>query len=71
MTNKDKNTIWNVLTKYDNTLTSLCDSLSNIIQEKADSSDYKTLFSNYKKMEKEDLLLIDSILGDKILVAVN
>jgi hypothetical protein len=71
MTNKDKNTIWNVLTKYDNTLTSLCDSLSNILQEKDDTSDYKNVFSNYSKMEKEDLLLVDSILGDKILVAIN
>jgi hypothetical protein len=71
MTNKDKNIIWNVLAKYDNTLTSLCDSLSNILQEKADNSDYKTVFGNYRKMEKEDKLLVDSILGDKILVAVN
>jgi len=71
MTNKDKNIIWNVLAKYDNTLTSLCDSLSNILQEKADNSDYKTVFGNYRKMEKEDTLLVDSILGDKILVAVN
>ena len=71
MTNKDKNIVWNVLTKYDNTLTSLCDLLSNILQEKADNSDYKTVFGNYRKMEKEDTLLVDSILGDKILVAIN
>ena len=71
MTNKDKNIIWNILTKYDDTLTSLCDSLSNILQEKADTSDYKTVFSNYRKMEKGDTLLVDSILGDKILVAIN
>ena len=71
MTNKDKNIIWDVLTKYDNTLTSLCDSLSNILQEKADTSDYKTVFSNYRKMEKGDTLLVDSILGDKILVDIN
>ncbi len=71
MTNKDKNIIWNILTKYDETLTSLCDSLSNILQEKADNSDYKTVFGNYRKMENEDTLLVDSILGDKILVAIN
>ncbi len=71
MTNKDKNIIWNILTKYDDTLTSLCDSLSNILQEKADNSDYKTVFGNYRKMENEDTLLVDSILGDKILVAIN
>lgn len=71
MTNKDKNIIWNVLTKYDNTLTSLCDSLSNILQEKADASDYKTVFSNYRKMEKGDTILVDSILGTKILVVIN
>jgi hypothetical protein len=71
MTNKDKNIIWNILTKYDDTLTSLCDSLSNILQEKADNSDYKTVFGNYRKMENEDTLLVDSILGDKILVEIN
>ena len=71
MTNRDKNNIWNILSKYDNTLTSMCDSLSNILQEKADNSDYKNVFSNYRKMEKEDTNLVDSILGDKILVAVN
>ena len=71
MTNRDKNNIWNVLSKYDNTLTSMCDSLSNILQEKADNSDYKNVFSNYRKMEKEDTNLVDSILGNKILVAVN
>jgi len=52
MTNRDKNDIWNVLIKYDNTLTYM-------------------VFSNYRKMEKEDTNLVDSILGDKILVAVN
>lgn len=71
MTNKDKNIIWNVLTKYDNTLTSLCDSLSNILQEKSDRSDYMTVFVNYQKMENDDVILVDSILGDKILVAIN
>jgi len=71
MTNRDKNTIWNILSKYDHTLISMCDSLSNILQEKADNSDYKNVFSNYRKMEKEDTNLVDSILGDKILVAIN
>lgn len=71
MTNKDKNIIWNILTKYDDTLTSLCDSLSNILQEKADNSDYKTVFSNYRKMENEDTILVDSVLGDKIFVVIN
>ena len=71
MTNSDKNTIWNVLIKYDNTLTSLCDSLSNILQDKADNSDYKTVFANYRKMQLNDTKLIDSLLGDKIISALN
>ena len=71
MTNSDKNTIWNVLIKYDNTLTSLCDSLSNILQDKADNSDYKTVFANYRKMQLNDTKLIDRLLGDKIISALN
>ena len=71
MTNREKNTIWNILSKYDNTLTSMCDSLSNILQEKADKSDYVNVFRNYRKMDIEDTKIVDIVLGSKILISVN
>jgi hypothetical protein len=71
MTNRDKNTIWNILSKYDNTLTSMCDSLSNILQEKSDKTDYINVFRNYRKMDIEDTEIVDLVLGDKILMSVN
>jgi hypothetical protein len=71
MTNRDKNTIWKILSKYDNTLTSMCDSLSNILQEKADKSDYVNVFRNYRKMDIEDTKIVDIVLGSKILISVN
>ena len=71
MTNRDKNTIWNILSKYDNTLTSMCDSLSNILQEKADKSDYVNVFRNYRKMDLEDTKIVDIVFGNKILMLIN
>ena len=71
MTNRDKNTIWNILSKYDNTLTSMCDSLSNILQEKSDKTDYINVFRNYRKMDFEDTEIVDLVLGDKILMSIN
>jgi hypothetical protein len=71
MTNRDKNTIWNILSKYDNTLTSMCDSLSNILQEKSDKTDYINVFRNYRKMDFEDTKIVDLVLGDKILISIN
>ena len=71
MTNRDKNTIWNILSKYDNTLTSMCDSLSNILQEKSDKNDYINVFRNYRKMDIEDTKIVDIVLGKKILMAIN
>lgn len=71
MTNRDKNTIWNILSKYDNTLTSMCDSLSNILQEKSEKTDYINVFRNYRKMDFEDTKIVDLVLGDKILMSIN
>ena len=71
MTNRDKNTIWYILSKYDNTLTSMCDSLSNILQEKSEKNDYINVFRNYRKMDIEDTKIVDIVLGDKILISVN
>ena len=71
MTNRDKNTIWSILSKYDNTLTSMCDSLSNILQEKSEKNDYINVFRNYRKMDIEDTKIVDLVLGSKILISVN
>ena len=71
MTNRDKNIIWNILNKYDNTLTSMCDSLSNILQEKSEKTDYINVFRNYRKMDIEDTKIVDIVLGKKILMSVN
>ena len=71
MTKRDKNTIWNILSKYDNTLISMCDSLSNILQEKSDKTDYINVFRNYRKMDFEDTEIVDLVLGDKILMSIN
>jgi hypothetical protein len=71
MTNIDKNKIWNILNKYDNTLTSLCDSLSNILQEKEEKNDYINVFRNYRKMNIEDTKIVDMVLGKKILMSIN
>jgi hypothetical protein len=71
MTNRDKNIIWNILNKYDNTLTSMCDSLSNILQEKSEKTDYINVFRNYRKMDIEDTKIVDLVLGDKILMSIS
>jgi hypothetical protein len=49
----------------------MCDSLSNILQEKADKSDYVNVFRNYRKMDIEDTKIVDIVLGSKILISVN
>jgi len=71
MTNTERNILWNVLTKYDNTLTSMCDSLSNILQSNEDKSDYVNILKNYRKMDIEDTKIVDIVLGKKILMAFN
>ena len=71
MTNRDKNTIWNILSKYDKTLTSMCDSLSNILQEKSEKTDYINVFRNYRNMDIEDTKIVDLVIGDKILISIN
>jgi hypothetical protein len=71
MTNKDKSIVWDVLNKYDGTLTSLCDSLSNVIQGKSDNSDYINIFKNYRLMDTNDMNVIDSLIGKEIIKSVN
>jgi hypothetical protein len=49
----------------------MCDSLSNILQEKSEKTDYINVFRNYRKMDFEDTKIVDLVLGDKILMSIN
>lgn len=71
MTTTNKSTLWIVLEKYDNTLVSFCNSLSNVIQSKDTDEDLATIFFSYNLMDKEDVEVVDSILGKKILNSIN
>jgi len=71
MTDKNKETIWNILSKYDNTLTQLGTALSNILQSKDVKDDYLTVFNNYIKIDLNDTKKLDSIIGSKILFFIN
>jgi hypothetical protein len=68
---EQKEKIWSVLCKYEQTLGSFCDSLSKVIQEKSNKSDYITIFRNFNNLESGDVLVLDSILGQKIMISVN
>ena len=67
---EDKQKIWSLIEKYDSYLNHLTDSLSKILQNSAGSSDYKAIFSNYRLMEMNDVKILDSILGEKILLSL-
>jgi archaellum biogenesis ATPase FlaH len=67
----EKEKIWNLLVKYDNTLLEFCDSLSSILQNKSSNNDFLNIVKNYKNIESEDVLIIDSILGDSITNILN
>jgi hypothetical protein len=67
----EKEKIWSILSKYDNSLSSFCDSLSNIIQERSTKFDFYNILKNYKNIESSDVNIIDQILGHKIMIAVN
>lgn len=71
MTDKNKETIWNILSKYDNTLTQLGTALSNILQSKDVKDDYLTVFNNYIKIDLNDTKKLDNIIGSKILFFIN
>lgn len=68
---EQKEKIWSVLCKYEQTLGSFCDSLSKVIQETSNKSDYITIFRNFNNLESSDVLVLDSILGQKIMISVN
>lgn len=67
----EKEQIWSVLSKYDKDLTTFCDSLSNVIQERSTKLDFVTIFKNYQNIDICDVDIIDQILGNKIMIAVN
>lgn len=71
MTLMERNILWNILTKYDGILTSMCDSISIIIQSNEKRSDYHNIFSNYRNMEPEDTRMIDQVIGKNILMCIN
>jgi hypothetical protein len=66
-----KEQIWSILDKYDRSLSSFCDSLSNVIQEKSLKSDFLTIFRNYNNIDTQDVLILDQIIGNQIMIAVN
>ena len=67
----EKEKIWYILSKYNNSLSSFCDSLSNIIQERPTKLDFVTIFKNYQNIDICDVDIIDQILGNKIMFAMN
>ena len=67
----EKEKIWSILSKYDNSLSSFCDSLSNVSQERSTKFDFLNIFKNYNNIESSDVNIIDQILGHKIMIAVN
>jgi hypothetical protein len=67
----EKEKIWYILSKYNNSLSSFCDSLSNIIQERSTKLDFVTIFKNYQNIDICDVDIIDQILGNKIMFAMN
>ena len=66
-----KEQIWSILDKYDRSLSSFCDSLSNVIQEKSLKSDFLMIFRNYNNIDTHDALILDQIIGNQIMNAVN
>ena len=68
---EQKEKIWSVLCKYEQTLGSFCDSLSKVIQKTSNKSDYITIFRNFINLESGDVEVLDSILGHKIMISVN
>lgn len=67
----EKEKIWSILSKYDNSLSSFCDSLSNVIQESSTKFDFLTIFKNYNNIDTQDVLILDQIIGNQIMIAVN
>jgi len=63
----DKQTLWKILEKYDCIeYKDLCDSLSNIIQDKSSSTDLLTIYVSLEKIQREDRDRIEKEIGNEI-----
>lgn len=63
----DKQTLWRILEKYDCVeYKDLCDSLSNIIQDKSSSTDLLTIYVSLEKIQREDRDRIEKEIGNEI-----
>jgi len=63
----DKKTLWKILEKYDCVeYKDLCDSLSNIIQDKSSSTDLLTIYVSLEKIQREDRDRIEKEIGNEI-----
>jgi hypothetical protein len=68
---KDKEQIWKILVKYDTILSDFCDSLSNILQEKSQKSDFFNIIKNYQNIDNTDVLILNDVIGSEIMLAIN
>ena len=63
----DKQTLWNILEKYDCVeYKDLCDSLSKIIQDKSSPDDLLTIYVSLEKIQIEDRDRIEKEIGNEI-----
>jgi hypothetical protein len=60
--------LWSILEKYDgySDYTSLCNSISNFIQDKYTSEDLIIIYVNLNKIDKSDMIAINSTIGSEI-----
>lgn len=68
---KGKEQIWKILVKYDNTLSDFCDSLSNVLQEKSQKSDFFNIIKNYQNIDMTDVAILNEVIGSDIMLAIN
>jgi hypothetical protein len=68
---KGKEQIWKILVKYDNTLSEFCDSLSNILQERSQNSDFFNIIKNFQNIEMSDVIILNDAIGSEIMLAIN
>jgi len=63
----DKQILWNILEKYDCVeYKDLCDSLSNIIQDRSSDTDLLNIYVSLEKIQREDRDSIEKEIGNEI-----
>jgi len=63
----DKKTLWNILEKYDCVeYKDLCDSLSNVIQDRSSGTDLLNIYVSLEKIQREDRDIIEKEIGNEI-----